>query len=95
MSLYRYFSPLKRPFLPDPEGESSSSGAAELRTINQETLSAGDSRRSKRKSINFYYDPETRARIGRFTAENGNKSATIFSYTTTDIPVKGGKRPKN
>ena len=76
-SLYRYFSPSSKPYRPNPEEEKTTSKAKETKVVNQEvekTLSASGCRQRKRKS-NFYYDPETRANIGRFAAENGNKRA--------------------
>ena len=62
-SLYRYFSPSSKPYLPNLEEEKTSK-AKETKVVNQEvekTLSASGCRQRKRKS-NFYYDPETRAR---------------------------------
>ena len=76
-SLYRYFPPNSKPYLPIPEKAKATSMAKETKVVNQEvkkTLSASGCRQRKRKS-NFYYDPETRAKIGRFAAENGNKRA--------------------
>ena len=63
-SLYRYFPPSSKPYLPNPEEEKKKSKAKETKVVNQEvekTLSASGCRQRKRKS-NFYYDPETRAR---------------------------------
>ena len=76
-SLYRYFSPSSKPYLPSPEKEKATSTAKETKVVNQEvkkTLGASSCRQRKCKS-NFYYDPKTRAKIGQFAAENGNKRA--------------------
>ena len=69
-SLYRYFSPSSKPYLPSPEEEKAASMAKETKVVNQEvekTLSASGCRRR--------YDPEIRTKIGRFAADNGNKRA--------------------
>ena len=78
-SLYRYFSWSTKPYLPNPEEEKTTNEVNETTVVNHEvekTLCASCCRQRKRKS-NFHYDPETRAKIGRFAAENGNKSVVV------------------
>ena len=79
MSLFRYFSPVCKPYLPNPEEEGTSSEASEVQTINREVErrleTQGKQRSNKRKITNFHYDVEILAKIGRYAAENGNKNA--------------------
>ena len=78
MSLFRYLSPVSKPYLPDPEEQGTSSEAREVRTVNKEVekaLETGDKWHKRKNRCNFHYDGETCANIGRFVAKNGNKCA--------------------
>ena len=76
MSLYRYFTPCSKPYLPNPEEEKTNSEASETKVVNAEVHKTLGSCNRKRKSTNnCFYDPTMRAKIGRFAAENGNKRA--------------------
>ena len=46
---------------------------------------ASSSRSRKRKNTNSYYDPKTRAKIGRSAAENGNKRAVQGAAATSTV----------
>ena len=67
MSLFRYLSPVSKPYLPDPEEQGTSSEAREVRTVNKEVekaLETGEKRCKRKNRCNFHYDGETRAKIG-------------------------------
>ena len=73
-SLYRWFSVEKLAYLPDPDAEKMEDKAAEVREVNKAVLGQLSKNR-KRPSSHNYYDPELRAKIGKFAAESGNKAA--------------------
>ena len=95
-SLYCFFKPTSKPFLPDPELETVPEKADEVRHVNRSVERALDSVSRKRGSYQRY-DPETRAKIGRYAAENGNKAAvdkfsTELSRPVSESSVRGMKK---
>ena len=73
-SLYRWFSVEKPGYLPDPDAEKTEDKAAEVREVNKAVLVELGKKRNRPSSYN-YYDPELRAKIGKFAATSGNKAA--------------------
>ena len=78
MSLYRYFTPCSKLYLPNlkeektnSEEEKTNSEASETKVVVQKTL--GSCNRKRKSTNNCFYVPTMRAKIGRFAAENGNK----------------------
>ena len=72
-SLYRWFSVEKPAYLPDPDAEKTEDKAAEVREVNKAVLVELGKKRNRPSSYN-YYDPELRAKIGKFAATSGNKA---------------------
>lgn len=75
MSLYHWFAPDKqptKPYLPDSTKQKSEKDAKEVEAANQcVEKELGRKRRGKYN----YYDPELRAKIGKYAATSGNKAA--------------------
>ena len=84
-SLYRWFSVQKPAYLPDPDAERTEDKAAEVREANKAVLV--QLRKKKRPSSYNYYDPELRAKIGKFAATSGNKAAVGKFSKELDRPV--------
>ena len=101
MSLYRYFTPCCKPYLPNPEEEKTNSEASETKVVNEEVQKTLGSCNRKRKSTNnCFYDRTMRAEIGQFAAENGNKRAVEkFSHEPkrplSESTVRGFKKAYN
>ena len=73
-SLYRWFSVEKPAYLPDPDAERTEDKASEAREANKAVFVQLIKNR-KRPYSHHYYDPEFRAKIGKFAAASGNKAA--------------------
>ena len=75
MSLYRWLvrtkSPTK-PYLPDPSKEESDKDALEVEAANQ---CVEKELGRKRRGTYSYYDPELRAKTGKYAATSGNAAA--------------------
>ena len=75
MSLYRWFAPDKqptKPYLPDPSKQESEKDAMEVEAANQCVEKEFGRKRCGKYN---YYDPELRAKIGKYAATSGNKAA--------------------
>ena len=77
MSPYRWFIPQKppttrKPYLPDSSKEASQKDALEVEAANQ---CVEEELGRKRRGTYNYYDPELRAKIGKYAATSGNKAA--------------------
>ena len=81
---YRWFSVEKPPYLPDPDEEKSENKAAEAREANKKVLIQLG---KKRPSSHHHYDPELRAKIGKFAATSGNKAAVAKFSKELGRPV--------
>ena len=84
-SLFRWFSVEKPTYLPDPDAERTEDKAAKVREANKAVLV--QLRKKKRPSSYNYYDPELRAKIGKFAATSGNKAAVEKFSKELDRPV--------
>ena len=73
-SLYRWFSVEKPAYLPDPDVERTEDKASKVREANKAVFVQLIKNR-KRPCSHHYYDPELRAKIGKFAATSGNKAA--------------------
>ena len=77
MSLYRWFIPqrpptTRKPYLPDSSKDASQKDALEVEAANQ---CVEEELGRKRRGTYNYYDPELRAKIGKYAATSGNKAA--------------------
>ena len=96
-SLYRFFKPNSKPFLPNPELETVPVKASEVLRANQYVERALDSAQSRKRGPYQRYNAETRAKIGRYAAENGNKAAVDkfsqeLSRPVSESSVRGMKK---
>ena len=78
MSLYRWFSSASsnKPYLPDSTREQTKEKELEVANANERVAAAMETRPSRKRSSTYlFYTPELRAKIGKFAAESGNKTA--------------------
>ena len=73
-SLYRWFSVEKPAYLPDPDAERTEDKVSEVREANKAVF-VQLIKNKKRPCSHHHYDPELRAKIGKFAATSGNKAA--------------------
>ena len=77
---------IKRP-LPNPQNESSLEKKKRMESVNKE-VSATPTPAAKRKGKkNQHYSPELRAKIARYTVENGDARAVAFVKRTENIVI--------
>ena len=88
-SLYRWFSVEKPAYLPDPDAERTEDKASEVREANKAVFVQLIKNR-KRPCSHHYYDPELRAKIGKFAATSGNKAAVEKFSKELGRPVSKG-----
>ena len=71
MSILRYFKrdTPSHPLLPKPRSSAEESANAAVLATMEGAL------QRKRRGVYNYYEPDLRAKIGRYAAENGNKAA--------------------